>query len=100
MLSAAGVAASQLYDARLIPQHEQLISRCYFERLTHPVVGEHRVPTIPLRFSSVDKWCRSPAPTVGQDNESVLKEWLGVDDAAIEELASERVIGSRPVGVD
>ena len=100
MLSAAGVPASQLYDARLISQHPQLISRCYFECLDHPIVGEHHVPTIPLRFSSVDTWCRSPAPTVGQDNESVLRQWLGLDEAAIEELAAECVIGNRPVGVD
>ena len=58
------------------------------------------MPTIPLRFSSVDTWCRSPAPTVGQDNESVLRQWLGVDDAAIAKLAAECVIGNHPVGVD
>ena len=99
-LSASGVPASQLYDARLSPQHPQLVARGYFEQLDHPIVGQHRVPTIPFRFRSVDRWCRTSAPTVGEHNESVLKELLGLDEAALEALGAESVIGTRLKGID
>ena len=100
MLSASGVPASPLYDARLSPQHPQMVARGYFERLNHPIVGQHQVPTIPFRFRSVDRWCRSPAPTVGEHNETILKELLGLDESAIETLTAESVIGTRLKGND
>ena len=99
VLSASGVPASPLYDARLSPGHPQMIARGYFERLDHRIVGEHQVPTIPFRFRSVDRWCRSPAPTVGEDNEAILKDLLGLDDSAIEKLIAENVIGTRLKGI-
>ena len=99
VLSASGIPASPLYDARLSPEHPQMIARGYFERLDHPIVGEHQVPTIPFRFRSVDRWCRSAAPTVGEHNEAVLKDLLGLDDTATEKLIAENVIGTRLNGI-
>jgi crotonobetainyl-CoA:carnitine CoA-transferase CaiB-like acyl-CoA transferase len=100
VLSAAGVPASPLYDARLSPQHPQMIARGYFEHVDHSIVGKHQVPTIPFRFRSVDRWCRSPAPTVGEHNETILKELLGLDEVAIEALIAESVIGTRLKGIE
>ena len=77
-----------------------MIARGYFERLNHSVVGQHQVPTVPFRFRSVDRWCRSPAPTVGQHNEIILKELLGLSDSAFETLTAESVIGVRLKGID
>ncbi|KLO32734.1 cag pathogenicity island protein [Mycobacterium nebraskense] len=99
-LSASGVPASPLYDARLSPQHPQMIARGYFEHLDHSIVGQHQVPTVPFRFRSVDRWCRSPAPTVGEHNETILKGLLGLEEAAIAELTAESVIGTRLQGLD
>lgn len=100
VLSASGVPASLLYDARLSPQHPQMVARGYFEDVTHSIVGRHQVPTIPFRFRSVEHWCRFPAPTVGEHNEMILKELLGLDENTIEELTAEFVIGTRLKGVD
>ena len=100
MLSASGVPASMLYDARFSPQHPQMVARGYFEHLNHSIVGQHQVPTIPFKFRSVDRWCRSPAPTVGEHNENILKELLGLDETAIETLTDESVIGTRLKGID
>ncbi|OJZ75261.1 CoA transferase [Mycobacterium paraffinicum] len=100
LLSASGVPASPLYDARLSPQHPQMVARGYFEHLDHSIVGPHQVPTLPFRFRSVDRWCRSPAPTVGEHNETILKELLGLDESAIEALTAESVIGTRLKGID
>jgi crotonobetainyl-CoA:carnitine CoA-transferase CaiB-like acyl-CoA transferase len=99
-LSASGVPASPLHDARLSPGHPQLTARGYFEHLDHPIVGQHQASTIPFRFRSVDRWCRSAAPTLGEHNEAILTELLGLDETAIEELTAESVIGTRLEGVD
>jgi crotonobetainyl-CoA:carnitine CoA-transferase CaiB-like acyl-CoA transferase len=40
-----------------------------------------------------------PAPTLGQHTAEVLRELLGLDDATIEDLRAERIIGNRPVGL-
>ncbi|WP_319456762.1 MULTISPECIES: CoA transferase [unclassified Mycobacterium] len=100
VLSASGIPASPLHEARLSAQHPQMIARGYFEGLDHSVVGQHQVPTIPFRFRSVDRWCRSPAPTVGEHNETILKELLGLDESTIETLTAESVIGTRLKGID
>ena len=100
VLVSAGVPAAELRDGRLSTQHPQLISREYFEGLDHSVVGLHHVPSIPFRFNTIERWYRSSAPTLGQHNETILKEVLGLDDAAIAELAAAGVIGTRPSGFD
>ena len=49
----------------------------------------------PFRYASVDRWLEHAAPTLRQHNAEVLRE-LGYDDAAIEALAAEKVIGDWP----
>jgi crotonobetainyl-CoA:carnitine CoA-transferase CaiB-like acyl-CoA transferase len=46
----------------------------------------------------VDRWLREPAPTLGQQNGEILRDLLGLDDADIDALTAEGVIGTRPVG--
>ena len=56
-------------------------------------------PTWPFRFASVDRWLRTPAPTLGQHNHEILVDDLGVDDATYDQLVERQVIGDRPLGV-
>lgn len=95
-----GVPAADLEDARVGSMHPQLAARGFFESLDHPVVGRHHVPAIPFKYRSVDKWYRSTAPTLGQDNASILGDLLGLDAASIAALAEKGVIGTRPGGLD
>jgi crotonobetainyl-CoA:carnitine CoA-transferase CaiB-like acyl-CoA transferase len=57
------------------------------------------LPSLPFRYSSVDRWLRTPAPTIGQHNESVLGGILGLSPDELRELEAEGVIGSRPSGL-
>jgi len=43
-------------------------------------------------------WYRSPAPTLGQHNDEVLRGELGLDDAEIDDLRARDIIGERPLG--
>lgn len=95
-----GVPAADLADARLGSMHPQLVARDFFEILDHPIVGRHHVPAMPFKYRSVDSWYRSTAPTLGQDNASILGDLLGLDAASIAALAERGVIGTKPRGLD
>ncbi|OBF72821.1 cag pathogenicity island protein [Mycobacterium sp. 852002-51613_SCH5001154] len=95
-----GVPAADLADARVGSMHPQLAARGFFESLDHPVVAQHHVAALPFKYRSVDKWYRSPAPTLGQHNASILGELLGLDASLIAALTEQGVIGTRPGGLD
>lgn len=96
-LRSLGIPASEVADpCRLLQTNPQLQARRYFEALDHPVVGAMPLPSLPFRFASVDHWLRTPAPTLGQDNDRVLGGILGLSTAELRSLADEGVIGDRP----
>jgi crotonobetainyl-CoA:carnitine CoA-transferase CaiB-like acyl-CoA transferase len=95
-----GVPAAGVFDARVGSTHPQLIARGFFESVDHPVVGRHHVPAMPFKCRSVDTWYRSPAPTLGQDNASILGGLLGLDTGSIAALVEKGVVGTRPKGLD
>ena len=99
-LRGLGIPASEVTNpSRVLQANPQLRDRRYFEALEHPVVGAMPLPSLPFRLTGADRWLRTPAPTVGQDNERVLREILGLSLAELLELESEGVIGSRPTGL-
>ena len=81
------------------PSNPQFVARGYCEAVDHPVVGTHPTPTVPFRFSGVDRWVRRPAPTLGQHNREVLGGCLGCADDELGSLAEAQVIGDWPVGL-
>ncbi len=99
-LRALGIPASEVADpCRLLESNPQFQSRGYFETPEHPVVGAMPLPSMPFRYASVDRWLRTPAPTIGQHNEPVLCGILGLSSDELRELESEGVIGTRPEGL-
>jgi crotonobetainyl-CoA:carnitine CoA-transferase CaiB-like acyl-CoA transferase len=98
-LVAAGVPASAVVDPRLASCEPQLVARGYFESVEHPIAGTHPVPGLPWRARGVDRWTRSPAPTLGQHNEEILGGWLGCSADELIALEEKQVIGSWPLGL-
>jgi crotonobetainyl-CoA:carnitine CoA-transferase CaiB-like acyl-CoA transferase len=98
-LRALGVPASEVADpCRLFETNPQLQARGYFETPEHPVVGAMPLPSLPFRYASIDRWLRTPAPTLGQHNETVLCGILGLSPSDLRDLEAEGVIGTRPDG--
>ncbi len=97
----AGVPAAPVLHPREIQHNPQLQARRFFETIEHPVVGSYEIPTVPFRFASRgdEPWMRRPPPVVGQHNDEVLSELLGLDDAERARLRDEKLIGDRPLGV-
>ena len=99
LLVAHGVPAAVGRDPRAMYDHPQLQARGFYETIDHPVVGELATPTWPFRFASVDRWLRTPAPTLGQHNHEILVDDLGLDEDTYQGLVDASIIGDRPLGV-
>jgi crotonobetainyl-CoA:carnitine CoA-transferase CaiB-like acyl-CoA transferase len=97
-LVAHGVPAGACRDPRTAGEHPQLIARGFFEIVEHPVTGCQALPGAPYRFRSVNRWIRTPAPTLGQDNERVLSELVSSAEELLD-LSSREIIGTRPKGL-
>ncbi len=88
-LQGAGVAAAPCADDATLASDPQILARQWIRPLTSLDVGTfnhlgHAFRGIPLA------WERG-APTLGQDNEYVFKEILGLDDVDYDRLVAERV---------
>lgn len=96
-LLAAGVPAQECINAHTLYPNPQLAHRGFFQEFTHELVGELRYPGQPMSFSGLPRRLRrEPAPMLGQHNEEILREELGLSDAEIEALREAKVIGNRP----
>jgi len=93
LLQDAGVRAGAVQNAQDLNETDpQLAHRGVFFQLDHPVIGEARFEGVPVQFESMsaDNW-RS-GPLLGEDNDYVFKELLGVGDDEFAELADAGVI--------
>ena len=98
MLQAAGVAAAPVLTPPELNADPHLKERGFFENVTISEVGTHPYPGMFFKMSETPGRVRMPAPRLGQHNEYVLGELLGMSKNEIAKLAEE-VIGTRPLGV-
>jgi CoA:oxalate CoA-transferase len=66
--------------------------RGMLERIDHPELGNIVVPTTPLRLHGADKVATIPSPTIGQHNDEIFRDWLGLTVAEVAELRQAGVI--------
>lgn len=91
---AAGVPASVVLTVPGMLTEPQLVSRGYYQPLTHPLVGEVPYPGWPMSFSAgVPAHHRWVTPTLGQDNDEVLGGRLGLSTDELTALRAEKIIG-------
>lgn len=95
-LLAAGVPAAPVITGRESIDNPQLAARGHQQWMDHVVVGAVPYPSFPGRFNGQYHRLGRPAPTLGEHNEEILREVLGLDDAEIARLAEAQVIGTRP----
>jgi benzylsuccinate CoA-transferase BbsF subunit len=92
LLQNAGVAATPVYDTDSLVADPQFQHRDFLVSPDHPVTGNHPVAGIPGKYSAIDKLRYTPAPCLGQDNEYVFGEILGLSLEEISRLQEEKVI--------
>jgi len=86
-LQAAGVAAHAVQSSADLGADPQLAARGHFLAVTHPTAGPSLIEASRVRLSHTPARIPSAAPSLGGDNDFVLRELLGYDDARIEALA-------------
>ena len=73
-------------------RHPHLLARRTVRTINDPVAGSFQIPGMPLKFSEFPDDLDLTAPTMGQHNAEVLREWLAMDEDEIEQLRSANVL--------
>ncbi len=89
-LSGVGVPAGAVLDTNELVNEPSFYERGILQTMTH---GERKMamPTWPVRFDGVPAEVKS-APLLGEHTAEVLRDWLGLDDAAVTELRSDGIV--------
>jgi benzylsuccinate CoA-transferase BbsF subunit len=85
-MQAAGVPAGAVLSGEDLVADPQLNHRGTHVTLKHPEIGPHIYHPPPYRFSKTPHELTMPAPCLGQHNEYVLKDILGMSDDEVADL--------------
>jgi benzylsuccinate CoA-transferase BbsF subunit len=91
-LQEVGVAAMPIHDGQALVRDAHLRERGVLEPVQHPLIGERLTLSPPWRFSRTPAQIRRPGPLLGEHNQYVLGELLGMASDEIERLIAEEVL--------
>ncbi|MEO8714812.1 MAG: CoA transferase [Acetobacteraceae bacterium] len=86
------IPCAPVRDVAEVMEDPHMLARGFLERVHHPEFGDVVLPTTPLRLHGVGLPPTTPSPTVGQHNDEVYGEWLGLSASEIAALRQEGVI--------
>jgi crotonobetainyl-CoA:carnitine CoA-transferase CaiB-like acyl-CoA transferase len=91
-LQKAGIPASLVRNFEEVASHPQSAVRDMFPQIEHPTAGRHTVTGTPVKLSKTPGEPGMPAPLMGQHTRSVLKDLLGLNEQALDRLATKGLI--------
>jgi benzylsuccinate CoA-transferase BbsF subunit len=91
-LQKQGVAAGVVQSASDLAQDPQLSERGFFIELDHPELGKTVSDATPIRLSETPARYSRAAPLLGQDNEYVYGELLGLSKIELTDLKKQGII--------
>ncbi len=71
---------------------EHIRERGFFVEIAHPLAGTYKYPGAPLKYGATPWQIRMPAPTLGQHNEEIFGQRLGLASERLEQLKARGVI--------
>lgn len=92
ILQNAGVAAIPTLRGDMVSKDPHIIGRNLFDEIEHPELGKRLVVGPPWRLSATPAEVRRPAPLIGEYNQYVLGELLGMEQSEIDQLIEEQVV--------
>lgn len=92
MLQREGIAAGLVQNAKDLLEDPHLKARDYFVEVDNPEAGPVTYFGRPARLSKVQERTPSHAPLLGEHNEYVFRELLGMSEQEIDKLIVEEVI--------
>ena len=96
LLQRAGVAAEPVLSAKDLLEDPHFKERGAFEEVTHMDAGTHLYAGIPWKLSRTPGAIRRAAPLLGEHNQHILQQLLGMGQRQIDELQQQSVIGTEP----
>ena len=81
---------------KLAETHPHFLQRGTVREVTDPLAGPMLIPGFPLRFSDAPELPELVAAEVGEHNDSVLGDLLGMDPESVSALEDEGVLYRRP----
>lgn len=101
ILQRVGVAAGAVHTNKEVLLDPQLKARGFFDSVRYSGeledVGTRILPGRPWLMSGVEAGTRRHAPAIGQDNDRVLHDILGISDGDIEQMGREGVTAKEPI---
>lgn len=91
-LLAAGVPSAPVLDARDLMADPHLAARRFIVTVDHPVMGTLKMPGPPIRLTETPPR-PTPPPLLGEANQYVFQELLGMTPEEVARLTAEGVIG-------
>ena len=95
-LQNAGVPAAATHDLTSLFNDPHLAARRFWQWLDRAVVGRQPHPSPPYRSGSAPLPIARSAPTLGQHNQEVLRDILGLDRNDLGRLVSLGIVGTEP----
>lgn len=92
LLRANRVPCAPVRELGEVVADEHLHSRGMLQEIEHPELGTITVPHSPLRYNGEERLPLVPSPSLGEHNEAILCDWLGIDRAEFERLVDEEVV--------
>ena len=96
VLQSAGIPAGVVSDAQQLATDEHLEARGFYPRLSHPDAGTYPYPGQPIHLSATPATFRTDAPTLGEHNETILRDELGLSAQEYEALIEDGIICDKP----
>ena len=87
-----GVPVAPVLSVAETTQHPHLRERGTVRTINDPIVGEFDIPGMPLRFSRFPDDLPLTAPTLGQQNEEILTEYLKRSPEEVQQLREAGVL--------
>jgi formyl-CoA transferase len=91
-LRTAGVPCGSVRDVAEVLQDPHLEARDMIRQVDHAVAGATRVIGVPIKLSETPGAVRTAPPALGQHTTAILKNDVGLDDAAIAGLRAAGVV--------
>ena len=93
VLQAEGVAAAPVHDQEELFDDPHMRDRGFFQELHQPSTGTHVYPGMSWQMVGTPNPIRRPSPMLGEHNETVYKELLGLTDEEYGRLEDAGHIG-------
>jgi len=82
-------------DIAQVVAHPQVTARQALVEMDHPRAGKVRMVGAPVRLSETPGAVRTPAPTLGEHTDEVLRQLLGLPAEEIADLRASGAIGRK-----